>query len=92
MIGVPFFSNHLPQNLKNSFFSSHRGAAQRLVNGNTLITDSAGGRAFEVTAEGQVVWSYLNPNRSEAGDRVVIVRMRRVRQLDAEAPEFAWSD
>lgn len=75
-----------------SFFSSHRGAAQRLVNGNTLITDSAGGRAFEVTAEGQVVWSYLNPNRSEAGDRVVIVRMRRVRQLDAEAPEFAWSD
>jgi len=75
-----------------SFFTSHRGASQRLANGNTLITDSAGGRAFEVTSAGRVVWSYLNPNRSEAGDRVVIVRMRRVEQLDPDTPVFGWSD
>ncbi len=75
-----------------SFFSSHRGAAQRLANGNTLITDSAAGRAFEVTPEGELVWSYLNPNRSEDGERVVIVRTRRVQQLDARAPRFGWSD
>lgn len=44
-----------------SFFSEKRGGAQRLANGNTLITESDTGRAFEVTASGEVVWEYLCP-------------------------------
>jgi hypothetical protein len=37
------------------------GNAQRLPNGNTLITESAFGRFFEVTREGEIVWEYVNP-------------------------------
>lgn len=40
----------------SAFFSRLRGAAQRLPNGNTLITDSANGRAVEVDRDGAVVW------------------------------------
>jgi len=40
------------------------GACRRLPNGNTLISESGRGRAFEVTPQGDVVWEYTN---SEAG-------------------------
>lgn len=36
-------------------FTESRGANQRLPNGNTLITESDSGRAFEVTREGEIV-------------------------------------
>ncbi len=45
------------------FFTATCGAAQRLPNGNTLITESDSGRAFEVTTEGQTVWEYHSPHR-----------------------------
>lgn len=41
-----------------------RAQQQRLRNGNTLITESGGGRLIEVTAGGEVVWEYLNPARA----------------------------
>jgi uncharacterized protein (UPF0248 family) len=44
-----------------NFFSPRMGGAQRLPNGNTLITESSYGRIFEVTKEGEVVWEYVNP-------------------------------
>jgi uncharacterized protein (UPF0248 family) len=44
-----------------NFFSPRMGIAQRLPNGNTLITESSFGRFFEVTTEGQIVWEYVNP-------------------------------
>ncbi|MFH1689221.1 MAG: arylsulfotransferase family protein [Candidatus Eisenbacteria bacterium] len=37
------------------------GAVQRLPNGNTLISESGRGRAFEVTPRGDVVWEYASP-------------------------------
>jgi hypothetical protein len=43
------------------FFSHYVSAAQRLPNGNTLITEGADGRLFEVTAEGEIVWEYVSP-------------------------------
>ncbi len=43
------------------FFSSYVSSAQRLPNGNTLITEGAGGRLFELTADGEIVWEYVNP-------------------------------
>jgi len=43
------------------FYSYGRGSAQRLGNGNTLICESDGGRAFEVTDQGEMVWIWLNP-------------------------------
>lgn len=50
-----------PQN----FFSAYISGAQRLPNGNTLITEGAYGRLFEVTPAGAVVWEYVNPYFAE---------------------------
>jgi hypothetical protein len=53
---------------RGSFFSAYMGAAQRLPNGNTHITESASGRLFDVTPEGQVVWEYVIPFFAEYAD------------------------
>jgi hypothetical protein len=42
------------------FFSPRISNAQRLPNGNTLICEGDFGRFFEVTAEGETVWEYVN--------------------------------
>lgn len=46
-----------------------RSNAQRLPNGNTLITESDGGRMLEVTAKDEVAWEYLSPVRAGLSDR-----------------------
>ncbi len=43
------------------FYSGFISSAQRLPNGNTLITEGAWGRIFEVTPEHEIVWEYINP-------------------------------
>lgn len=58
------------------FHSEARGAQERLPNGNTLISESHGGRIFEVTRDGRIVWEFLNPVRAdhpETGERIVPV-------------------
>jgi hypothetical protein len=45
-----------------TFFTPFMGGAQRLRGGNTLITEAAFGRMFEVTKEGCLVWEYVNPD------------------------------
>jgi hypothetical protein len=44
-----------------AFFSSFVSNAQRLPNGNTLITEGMQGRLFQVTPRGDVVWEYHSP-------------------------------
>ena len=44
-----------------NFFSTNISGAQRLPNGNTLITEGAPGRVFEVTPERRIVWEFMNP-------------------------------
>jgi hypothetical protein len=44
-----------------NFYSPHISGARRLPNGNTLITEGAFGRMFQVTKECEVVWEYINP-------------------------------
>lgn len=44
-----------------AFYSFMVGGADRLENGNTLITEGASGRLFEVTAERETVWEYVSP-------------------------------
>ncbi|MGW2860099.1 aryl-sulfate sulfotransferase [Streptomyces sp. NPDC001205] len=46
---------------RESFFAPFMGAAQRLPNGNTLVTDSPAGRLFEVTREGYLCWEFVVP-------------------------------
>ena len=45
----------------NRFYSPFVSAAQRLPNGNTLITEGASGMLLEVTREHEVVWEYISP-------------------------------
>jgi hypothetical protein len=59
------------------FFSVSRGSAQRIPNGNTLLTNSDHGTAFEVTPAGDVVWRYNYPERNDRGHRETIVRTKR---------------
>ncbi len=49
---------------EHPFFSRTCGTAQRLPNGNTLITESDGGRAFELTPEKKIVWEFYIPHRA----------------------------
>ena len=42
------------------FYTETMGDHQPLPNGDTLITESSAGHAFEVTPDGEVVWSYIN--------------------------------
>jgi outer membrane protein assembly factor BamB len=44
------------------FFSPYISGAQRLANGNTLVCEGCDGRIFEVTADGEVVWEFVNPH------------------------------
>ena len=44
-----------------SFFTPFMGGAQRLPNGNTLITEAVFGRIFEVTPQGRICFEYVNP-------------------------------
>ena len=56
------------------FESDVRASQERLPNGNTLITEASGGRLFEVTPDGRIVWEFVNPVREthpETGDTIL---------------------
>ena len=60
------------------FFSTNISSAQRLPNGNTLITAGAGGRMFEVTREGTIVWEYMYPQFSGPNASNAVYRAYRL--------------
>jgi hypothetical protein len=60
------------------FFSTNISGAQRLPNGNTLITAGAGGRMFEVTRDGAIVWEHMYPQFSGANASNAVYRAYRV--------------
>jgi Arylsulfotransferase (ASST) len=74
------------------FQSDIRSGQQRLPNGNTLISESDGGRIFEVTAQGEIVWEYVNPERGgDAGDMIAVVSRPYRVAPEALDPEFLRS-
>jgi hypothetical protein len=60
----------------DGFFATNISGAQRLPNGNTLITEGPSGRVFEVTAAGTIVWEFVNPDRGQG--RAAIYRAYRL--------------
>ena len=66
------------------FFSEFCGTAQRLPNGNTLVTESSRGRAFEVTREGGIVWELHSPHRA-GSQRQFVASLLELRRLP---PDF----
>jgi hypothetical protein len=80
---------------QDRFYSPVCGGAQRLPNGNTMITDTVGGRVFEVTSDGELVWEFYTPlpgDENLSASRPTIYRMERVTdfnglpQLKGNAP------
>ncbi len=61
------------------FYSRFCGSNQRLSNGNTLITESDYGRAFEVDPSGKIVWEYVNPNRAGRRGELIATLFEMVR-------------
>ncbi len=53
------------------FYSSLVSSAQRLPNGNTLITEGVDGRIFEITREFEIVWEWVNPHYSKQYSNLV---------------------
>ncbi|MDR1515981.1 MAG: aryl-sulfate sulfotransferase [Synergistaceae bacterium] len=62
------------------FYSPYVSSAQRLPNGNTLITEGSDGRIFEVTTDHRTVWEYINPyySNSMGGTHNMVYRAYRV--------------
>jgi hypothetical protein len=55
------WSYSIPGRESYRFFSHYISSAQRLENGNTMITEGADGRLFEVNTDGEIVWEYVSP-------------------------------
>lgn len=55
------------------FHSPLRSSAETLPNGNVLITESDGGRIFEVTRAGEIVWNFVNPTRGGSKDDLIAI-------------------
>jgi hypothetical protein len=73
----------------NPFYSRACGTVQRLPNGNTLITESDRGRAFEVTPSGRIVWEFYNPHRAGDNDEYIATLME-MRRLPRDFP-LGWA-
>jgi hypothetical protein len=68
-----------------AFYSFMVSGAERLPNGNTLITEGASGRLFEITPEREVVWEYVSPwtLASPFGPTPAVFRAYRIALDDA---------
>lgn len=71
------------------FFSRCCGSSQRLPNGNTLITETDSGRAFEVTPSGETVWEFRSPYRA-GRDRELVASLFEVVRIDPASLEPGW--
>ena len=64
---------------ESPFYTPTCGSCQRLRNGNTLITESDPGRAFEVTPDKKIVWEYINPHRAGKENELIATLFEVVR-------------
>lgn len=64
--------------MASTFYSSFVSSAQRLPNGNTLITEGLGGRLMEVTPSHEIVWEYLSPYTQKKRPINLVYRAYRV--------------
>ncbi|APM39215.1 aryl-sulfate sulfotransferase [Clostridium kluyveri] len=55
------------------FYSPFISNAQRLPNGNTLITEGSDGRIFEVTKDHEIVWEYISPYEGKGKSKLNMV-------------------
>jgi hypothetical protein len=75
------FKWHFTGTTDKTFQSENRGSQQKLPNGNVLITESTGGRIFEVSHYGKIVWEYISESL-EPGNIGIICDAERYREED----------
>ena len=86
--GRTLWSYEVPDDPK-AFFSYFSGSNQRFENGNTLVTESDAGRAFEIDRHGALVWEYRTLFRVlHEGEERVASLFEVVRLPEAQLP--AW--
>jgi hypothetical protein len=68
------------------FFSPTSGTQQALANGNVLITSTRGGRAFEVTRSGEIVWQWVPPYQPQRAVRVAADACPQLARLATQPP------
>jgi hypothetical protein len=73
-----FEAGHLNRMGRFNFFSPLISSAQRLPNGNTLITEGSNGRILEVTPGHELVWEYISPYFGMDGKSNHVYRAYRV--------------
>lgn len=75
---TPEEAGYLHPTDSNRFYSPFISGAQRLPNGNTLITEGSGGRLIEVTEDHEIVWEYISPYWGEHMNQNMVYRAYRV--------------
>ncbi len=73
------------------FLSPVAGSCQPLENGNTLVTESTGGTAYEMTPEGECVWKFVSPHRAGEDGKFVALLCDMIR-IDRSAVEWLEAD
>ncbi|HTG72379.1 MAG TPA: aryl-sulfate sulfotransferase [Terriglobia bacterium] len=66
--------------------------AERLENGNTLISDGPEGRLFEITPNGNIVWDYRAPYSGLSGSNGNAFSLFRAVKIRPEHPGFLGRD
>lgn len=74
------------------FQSYFCGSVAPLPNGNVLISETSGGRAFEVTRDKEIVWEFFNTHRSGKNNELIAVVFEVTRFPEAYVNEWLHLD
>jgi uncharacterized repeat protein (TIGR01451 family) len=72
--------------------TTNLSGAERLENGNTLISSGPQGRIFEVTPAGDIVWEYWNPFAGISGNNGNAFSLFRATRIPSNHPALAGHD
>ena len=76
-----------PRSEDGAFFSWIMGTHQDLSNGNMLVAETAAGRVFEATPDGEIVWSLVLPST----DKTAALIESALRIPDGAIPPETWA-
>lgn len=71
-------AGYMDKMCRYNFYSPLISSAQRLPNGNTMITEGSNGRMLEVTKDHELVWEYISPYFGTDGMTNYVYRGYRV--------------
>ena len=77
---------------EHPFLSYFCGSVASLPNGNVLISETSGGRAFEVTRKKEIVWEYFNTHRAEDNEDLIAVVFEVIRYPESYVSEWLQRD